>query len=229
MAVTIITGGTKGIGLSSAKLLHNKGFDICVCSSNDENIKAAKKELADSVLVLKCDVANYQDIERVFKETIKRFGSIDVLINSAAIITNQSFESMTVDDFDNVMNVNFKSCIYTIKQAFKYMNNGGSIINISSLGGLPGYQKFSGFSAYSISKFAVTGLTEILSVEAKEKNIRINAIAPGAVNTDMLAKAAPGLKSKTEPNDIANIIEFLSDESKSGHLSGAVIPLNTNL
>jgi NAD(P)-dependent dehydrogenase (short-subunit alcohol dehydrogenase family) len=229
MPVAIITGGTKGIGLSSAKLLHHKGFDICVCSSDDKNIKAAKNELPETVLVLKCDVANNADVKRVFSETSKRFGSIDVLVNAAAIITNQSFESMTIADFDNVMNVNFKSCIYTIKQAFKYMHNGGSIINLSSLGGLPGYEKFSGFSAYSISKYAVAGLTEILSVEAKEKNIRINSIAPGAVNTDMLAKAAPGLKSKTEPHDIATIIEFLSDESKSGHISGAVIPLNTNL
>jgi NAD(P)-dependent dehydrogenase (short-subunit alcohol dehydrogenase family) len=229
MPVAIITGGTKGIGLSTAKLLHQKGFDLCICSSDEENVKAAKSEFEDSVLVLKCDVANYKDVQRVFSETSKRFGSLDVLINAAAIITNQLFDSMTIEDFDNVMNVNFRSCIYTIKQAFKYMNNGGSIINISSLGGVSGYEKFPGFSAYSISKFAVTGLTEILSVEAKEKNIRINAIAPGAVNTDMLAKAAPGLKSKTEPHDVATIIEFLSDESKSGHISGAVIPLNTNL
>lgn len=229
MPVAIITGGTKGIGLSTAKLLHDKGYDVCVCSSNEDNIAKAKLLLPTSVLVLKCDVSNYRDVEKLFHKTQNKFGGIDVLVNAAAIIANQMFESMAIEDFDNVMNTNFKSCIFTIKQAFKYMNQGGSIINISSLGGIPGYEKFKGFSAYSISKYAVAGLTEILSVEAKEKNIRINAIAPGAVNTDMLEKAAPGLKSRTEPFDVATIIEFLADNSRSGHMSGAVIPLNTNL
>ena len=229
MTVAIITGGSKGIGFNVAKLFVSKGYDVVICSRSKSNLNKAKQQLGDSVLALSCDVSEYKQVQKLFHSTKQHFGNIDILVNSAAIISSAMFKDMDMDEFDKIINVNFKGSLYCIKESFKHMSRGGSIVNISSLGGLPGYEKFPGFSAYSISKYAVTGMTEIISVEAKEKQIRINAIALGAVNTDMLAKAAPGLKSKTEASDIAPIIDFLCDNDKSGHMNGATIPINTNI
>ncbi|MBT4922540.1 MAG: SDR family oxidoreductase [Rickettsiales bacterium] len=229
MTTAIITGGSKGIGFGIAELFVKKGYNVVICSRADANLLEARRKLGEGVLALKCDVANYGEVQNVFQTAQKHFGRIDILVNSAAIISNALVDDLEISEFDRMLDVNLKGSFYCIKEAFKYMVSGGSIVNMTSLGGISGYEKFPGFSAYSISKYAVSGMSEILAVESKEKNIRINAIALGAVNTDMLAKAAPGLKSKTEARDIAPIIDFLCDKEQSGHMNGSVIPVNTNL
>jgi 3-oxoacyl-[acyl-carrier protein] reductase len=106
---------------------------------------------------------------------------------------------------------------------------GGSIINISSLAGFQGAGKLPGFSAYSTTKSAITGLSESLAVEGKPYHIRVNAIAPGAVDTQMLHEAAPDVKTSTTPEDIAHLIAFLADNTSSSHITGSVIPVYSNV
>ncbi|EKD42718.1 MAG: short chain dehydrogenase, partial [uncultured bacterium] len=107
-------------------------------------------------------------------------------------------------------------------------NGGGTIVNVSSLGGLERLQKFDGFSAYSMSKFGVVGLTECLAVEGKDFDITVNCVAPGAVETQMLKQVAPFFKTNTKPNDVARVIKFLCEEGLKGSMSGSVFPLFTN-
>src|SRR5690606_24382138 len=141
-------------------------------------------------------------------------------------------EDQSLEDWERVMAVNVRGPFLCSREAFRRMKaekKRGTIINVSSLSGIRGVEKFPGLSSYVTSKFAVTGLTESLAVEGKDYGIRVNCVAPGAVDTLMLKGAAPHLKTKTTPEDIAKIILFLADESQSGSLNGAVMEVHSNL
>jgi NAD(P)-dependent dehydrogenase (short-subunit alcohol dehydrogenase family) len=105
---------------------------------------------------------------------------------------------------------------------------GGSVVNVSSLGGVSGTDKFPDYAAYTVSKFAVTGLTEALAAEGRDRNIRVNGVAPGAVDTLMLRQAAPHLRTRTGPADVAKVIAFLCDPAESGCMTGAMLVINSN-
>jgi NAD(P)-dependent dehydrogenase (short-subunit alcohol dehydrogenase family) len=108
------------------------------------------------------------------------------------------------------------------------LGHGGAIVNVSSLGGLRGVEKFPGFAPYTVSKFAVVGMTECLAVEGREAGVCVNCVAPGAVETRMLAEAAPFLKTSTSPDDVARTIAFLAEEGLAGKLNGAVLEIHSN-
>ena len=225
----LIFGGSKGIGFATAKLFLKKDYKVIIASSNNENLLNAKTQLDDKVTTFHCDIAYNAEVEELFNSLKADSLKLDIIVNSAAMIQNQTIDKISTKDFDQLIKVNLNGAFYIIKNALHNMNPNSSIINISSLGGLQGYEKFPGFSSYCASKYGVTGLTETLAVELKDYKIRLNAIAPGAVNTEMLQKAAPHLKSNTNPEDIIHIIDFLSDYDKSSFINGSVIPINTNL
>ena len=117
------------------------------------------------------------------------------------------------------------------REAFRRLStlgHGGTIVNVSSLGGVRGTEKFAGFTAYTVSKFAVVGLTESLAVDGRSLGIRVNCVAPGAVDTRMKHEAAPFLDTVTTADDVARVIRFLCDDEESGALSGAVIEIHSN-
>jgi 3-oxoacyl-[acyl-carrier protein] reductase len=129
------------------------------------------------------------------------------------------------------MRINVRGSFLCAKEAFKHMKvgkRGGSIVNISSLAGIRGTEKFPGLSSYTVSKFAVIGLTESIAVEGKPHGIRANCIAPGAVKTRMLKEAAPELKTTTKPEDIAKTVLYLCDDTWSGHLTGSLVEVFSN-
>ena len=133
-------------------------------------------------------------------------------------------------DWDQVLAVNLRGAVLCARQAFRLMReHGGAIVNVSSLGGVPGTEKFPGYAAYTVSKFALTGLTEALAAEGREHNIRVNAVAPGAVDTAMLRQAAPHLRTRTGPADVAKVIAFLCDSTESGCMTGATLAIHSNL
>ena len=128
------------------------------------------------------------------------------------------------------MAVNLRGAMLCARQAFRLMQDrGGSIVNVSSLGGVQNTEKFPGYAAYTVSKFALTGLTEALAAEGQDRNIRVNGVAPGAVDTVMLRNAAPHLRTRTTPADVAKVIAFLCDPTESGCMTGATLTINSNL
>jgi NAD(P)-dependent dehydrogenase (short-subunit alcohol dehydrogenase family) len=128
------------------------------------------------------------------------------------------------------MAVNLGGAVLCAQQAFRLMREGGgAIVNVSSLGGVPGTEKFPGYAAYTVSKFALTGLTEALAVEGRDRGIRVNGVAPGAVDTAMLRQAAPQLRTRTRPVDVAKVIAFLCDPTESGCMTGAMLVINSNV
>ncbi len=231
--VALITGGGRGIGAATAEALARKGAHVIVASRTAAELAATVARiqvagLSASLQVL--DVADDTAVNAAFTEINAEFGRLDVLVNNAAILLSHPFAQMTMAAWDQLMAVNLRGAVHCAQQAFQLMQKrGGCIVNVSSLGGVPNTEKFPGYAAYTVSKFALTGLTEALAAEGKGCNIRVNGVAPGAVDTEMLRQAAPQLRTRTEPVDIAKIITFLCDPSESGCMTGATLMINSNL
>jgi NAD(P)-dependent dehydrogenase (short-subunit alcohol dehydrogenase family) len=231
--VALVTGGGRGIGAATAMALARKGAHVIVASRTGF-------ELADTLTHLQTaglrgsgwtlDVADDAAVAAVFARIKVEFGRLDILINNAAVLLSGSFAEMAMRDWDQIMAVNLRGAVLCAQQAFRLMQErGGAIVNVSSLGGVANTEKFPGYAAYTVSKFALTGLTEALAAEGKAQNIRVNAVAPGAVDTAMLRQAAPHLRTRTTPADVAKIIAFLCDPAESGCMTGATLVINSNL
>ncbi len=231
--IALITGGGRGIGAATAEALARKGAHVIVASRTEAELTATIARLRAAGLDASArvlDVADDAAVDAAFDRIAAEFGRLDILVNNAAILLSGTFAEMTMADWDRLMAVNLRGAVLCARQAFRLMQErGGSIVNVSSLGGVPGTEKFPGYAAYTVSKFALTGLTEALAVEGKACNIRVNGVAPGAVDTDMLRKAAPHLRTRTTPADVAKVIAFLCDPAESGCMTGAMLTINSNL
>ncbi|MBK8536014.1 MAG: SDR family oxidoreductase [Candidatus Competibacteraceae bacterium] len=230
--VALITGGARGIGAATAEALAHKGAHVIVASRSQVELTTTVAQLhakgfSASLRVL--DVADDRAVKIAFADIAAEFGRLDVLVNNAAILLSGPFTGMAMSDWDRLMAINLRGAVLCAQQAFQWMREGsGSIVNVSSLGGVPGTEKFPGYAAYTVSKFALTGLTEALAAEGKAQGIRVNGVAPGAVDTEMLRKAAPHLRTHTGPADVAKVIAFLCDSAESGCMSGATLVINSN-
>ncbi len=233
--VALITGGGRGIGAATAQALARKGAHVVIASRSAAELDATVLQLraaglAASARVL--DVADEAAVDAVFSDIAATLGRLDMLVNNAAILLSAPFASMTMADWDRLMAINLRGAVLCARQAFRLMMvqaHGGSLVNVSSLGGIANTVKFPGYAAYTVSKFALSGLTEALAAEGKTHGIRVNAVAPGAVDTAMLRQAAPHLRTRTGPAEIARIIAFLCDPGESGCMTGAILPIDSNL
>lgn len=230
--VALITGGGRGIGAATAEALAGKGAEVIVASRTEAELTATVAALRAAGLkasLIVLDVADDAAVEAAFSRIAREFGRLDILVNNAAILLSGPFAEMAMSDWDRLLAVNLRGAVLCARQAFRLMReSGGSIVNVSSLGGLPGTDKFPGYAAYTVSKFAITGLTEALAAEGRECNIRVNGVAPGAVDTAMLRQAALHLRTRTGPADIAKVIAFLCDPAESGCMTGAMLAINSN-
>jgi NAD(P)-dependent dehydrogenase (short-subunit alcohol dehydrogenase family) len=232
----LITGAGRGIGAATASLLASRGARVVLMSRTQVEIDQVAEKIVSmfgsgSAVALTGDVSDETSVRGVFEQIRKTVGPIEILVNNAGVIANCPLVEMKLEDWRKVIDVNLTGVFLCSKHAFVQMRDsgkGGSIVNISSLGGIRSTLKFEGYGAYVASKHGVSGLTEALSVEGKAFGVRVNAVAPGAVDTAMLRKAAPGLKTRTKPEAIAQVIAYLCDEKLSGALTGAVIEANTN-
>ena len=231
--IALITGGGRGIGAATAEALARKGAHVIVASRTQAELIATVARLRAAGLDASwqvLDVADDAAVDAAFDRIAAEFGRLDILVNNAAILLSGAFAEMAMEDWDRLMAVNLRGAVLCARRAFRLMQErGGSIVNVSSLGGVPGTEKFPGYAAYTVSKFALTGLTEALAAEGKDCNIRVNGVAPGAVDTDMLRKAAPHLRTRTTPADVAKVIAFLCDSAESGCMTGATLTINSNL
>ena len=232
--IAFVTGGGRGIGAATAEVLAHRGAHVILASRTEAELTATVARLhaaglSASTRVL--DVADEAAVEAAFTTLTAEFGRLDILVNNAAILVSGPFAEMLPSDWDQVMGVNLRGAMLCARQAFRLMREqpgGGAIVNVSSLGGVSGTEKFPGYAAYTVSKFALTGLTEALAAEGRDRNIRVNGVAPGAVDTAMLRRAAPHLRTRTGPADVAKIIAFLCDPTESGCMTGATLVINSN-
>ena len=231
--VALVTGGGRGIGAATAEALARKGAHVIVASRTESELAitvARLRSLGLSASTLVLDVADAIAVEMAFTRIGNEFGRLDILVNNAAILLSGPFADMAMSDWDRLMAINLRGAMLCAQQAFRLMREqGGSIVNVSSLGGVAGTEKFPGYAAYTVSKFALTGLTEALAAEGKSLKIRVNGVAPGAVDTTMLRQAAPHLRTQTTPADVAKVIAFLCDPSQSACMTGATLVIDSNL
>lgn len=231
--IALITGSGRGIGAATAEILARKGAHVIVASRTESELSATVTRLhADglSASARVLDVADGAAVKATFKWIETEWGRLDILVNNAAILISSAFADLVMADWDRLMAVNLRGAVLCARQAFRLMQRrGGSIVNVSSLGGVQNTEKFPGYTAYTVSKFALTGLTEALAAEGKDRNIRVNGVAPGAVDTAMLRDAAPHLRTRTTPADVAKVIAFLCDPTESGCMTGATLTIDSNL
>jgi NAD(P)-dependent dehydrogenase (short-subunit alcohol dehydrogenase family) len=175
------------------------------------------------------DVASEADVAALFAATEATYGPVTILVNAAGAVANRPFVEMDTTTWDTVINTNLRGTFLCCRAAFQTMqaHSGGVIVNFSSLSGVPKVEKFPGMSAYIVSKFGVAGLSEILAVEGRPHNIRVIAVSPGAVDTEMLRQAAPHLKAGMTPEQMARILVFLVGPD-AAPLSGTNLELYTN-
>jgi NAD(P)-dependent dehydrogenase (short-subunit alcohol dehydrogenase family) len=235
--VAIVTGAGRGIGAATARLFADEGARVVLASRDADELEATAAAIAatvgaERVLAVPTDVASEAAVVALFQTTLERFGDLHLLVNNAGTFQAAPIDETTAEAWDAVMAVNARGTFLASREAFRRfrtLGHGGAIVNLASLGGLRGTPKFKGFAAYSVSKFAVVGLTECLALEGRELGVRVNCVAPGAVDTRMLREAAPFLRTETTPEDVARTIRYLCDDVEAGAVTGAVVEIHSNL
>ncbi|CEG58304.1 SDR family oxidoreductase [Legionella fallonii] len=183
--VSVITGGTSGIGLATAKLFFEEGASVVIVGRDSKTLQAAKDELGDKVLALQADVAKLLDLDRVFAEIKSTFGRIDVLFANAGIANFVPLSEVNEDFFDKMMDVNVKGLFFTVQKSIPLMRKGSSIILTSSS---LQQRALPGGSVYSASKAAVRSFGRGFAADLVDKGIRVNVISPGPVETPIYKK-----------------------------------------
>lgn len=206
----VITGAGKGIGFELVKLFCNNKHKTISISRNIDNLEKIGNEYLKPVSFDLID-GDYQILLQQIKEFIPH---VDILINNAGLLINKPFGDFTDDDFDKIFHTNVNAIAKLSRTLLKEFKSGSHIVNISSIGGVQGSSKFPGLALYSASKGAVSILTEAMAEELKENKIFVNALALGAVQTEMLAEAFPGYKAPLQSNEMA---EYIFEFALKGH------------
>ena len=216
--VTLITGASQGLGKALALAFAKEGAQVVVNARSEESIRPVAEEVEGTgaeVLAVAADVSKSADVERMVNETVERFGKIDVLINNAGLLGPRvRIEDYPEDEWRRVIDANLTGPFLVSKAAIPHLPEGGSIINVVSGVSVEGRAEW---GAYSASKFGVEGLTQILAAELEERGIRVNAVDPGGMRTDMRAAAYPEEDPATRIAPEENTAVFLylaSDDSK---------------
>ena len=216
--VTLITGASRGLGRALALAFAREGARVVVNARSEESTRPVAAEVEEAgaeVLAVAADVSKGADVERLIGETVGRFGRIDVLVNNAGLLGPRiAIEEYPEDEWRRVIDANLTGPFLVSKAAIPHMDHGGSVINVVSGVSVEGRAEW---GAYSVSKFGVEGFTQILASELEEQGVRVNAVDPGGMRTDMRAAAYPEEDPQTRITPEENTAVFLyltSDESE---------------
>jgi len=215
--VAVVTGASSGIGERCGEKLAERGARVVLFARSAEKLRAIAARHEDRMLAISGDVADEAAIARLFAETESRFGACDILINNAGMIDPKPMVATSADDWDRMFAVNVRGAFLCARRALPRMiaNGSGAIVNVSSISGVVGPEKFPGWVSYCASKGAVISMTEAMAVEVKSRGVRVNCVSPGSVDTKMWAEASGGAPAEMTPDEVAETILFLvSDASR---------------
>ncbi len=236
--VALVTGASRGIGREIAITLAGRGAHVIInyngSKEKAEEVKKTIEEQGGAADIYQCNVADFAAVETMVKDVVKAHGSLDILVNNAGITKDNLIMKMKEEDFDDVIAINLKGVFNTIKQASRQMlkQKQGKIINISSVSGVLGN---AGQANYAASKAGVIGLTKSMARELASRQINVNAVAPGFIDTEMTEAMTDAAKEATiaqipfqrtgNPKEIANVVAFLASEEAS-YITGQVISVD---
>jgi len=206
--IALVTGGSRGIGFSTGKILSENGATVVITGKDTERLEKAAKKIPNSIAIV-ADIRNTNDVKNVVSKTIEKFGRLDILVNNAGIFPKiKKLHEIDENEWNEVLDVNLTGQFRFTKEAIPHLQKtSGSIVNISSDAGLKAYQGFNA-DAYSASKAALIILTKCWALEYSKNKIRVNCICPGVVDTDM---TKPFLKTQTDK-------EFMDNEHPLGRI-----------
>jgi acetoacetyl-CoA reductase len=239
--VAMVTGGARGIGAATSAALARAGYHVAAGYSANQ---VAAEEFADklraeglSISVHRGNVGSPQDCRRVVDEVLTQHGRVDVLVNNAGVTVDKTVRRMSVEDWHAVLRVNLSGAFYMIQSVLEHMleRGFGRIINISSVVGDTGAF---GQANYAASKSGLYGLTKSLALETARKGITVNCVAPGYIDTDMVAKVPQDVLAQYvtqipvgrlgRPDEVAQVVRFLAAD-EAAYITGAVLPVNGGL
>lgn len=233
--VALVTGASRGIGRATALMLAERGANVAInYQGNEERAREVLnqvEEMGREAILVKADVSDYEQVEKMIDEVLRRFGRIDILVNNAGITRDTLIMRMKEEDWDAVINTNLKGVFHCIKAVTRPMmkQRSGKIINLSSVVGVSGNP---GQANYVAAKAGVIGLTKSAAKELASRGITVNAVAPGFIETDMTGVLEEKLKEEMlkwiplarfgKPEDVARLICFLAS-SDADYITGQVI------
>ncbi len=237
--VVIITGARRGMGKSHALVLAKAGAKVVVSDISEEDCQKVVEEIEKNggeSLAVKCDVSKKEEVDNLVKKTIERFGKVDILVNNAGICQFKPFLELTEEEWDRTLNINLKGYFLCAQAVAKEMvkQKRGKIINIASVASGQVGIGFPTLAHYSASKGGIIALTETLAVELAPYGITVNAIAPGMIETPMIApiKENPEQEKETlkriplgrpgNPEEVSNLVLFLASDASS-YMTGSTV------
>ena len=215
--LAVVTGASRGIGAATAEAVAAAGAHVVLASRDGEALAAVARSIRDAggaATAVPTDVSRVEDVERLFAAAEEK-GRLAALVCAAAVLTSARFTETTSEIWDETLGVNLTGSFLCCRAAFTAMRagGGGRIVNIASLSGVYGTEKFPGLTAYNASKYGVIGLTEAIAVEGKGVGVSAICVSPGAVDTQMLRRANPELRPGMTPDQVANLIVALLDNA----------------
>lgn len=226
--VAVITGGNSGIGLATARQFRDEGARVAISGRSQKTLDEAAKELGKEALVLQADVSKLEDAGRLFSAVEKRFGKIDILFVNAGVAKFVPVDQVSEEHYDEMFDINAKGAYFTIRRALPYLNDGASIILNTSV---VSHKGFPAASVYSGTKAAMRSFTRTLANELAARNIRVNAVAPGPIETPIFERngitkeerdqfannviPAIPLKRFGKPEEVATAVAFLASKDAS--------------
>ncbi len=237
--VAIITGAKQGMGKAHAKTLAQAGAKVVVSDISLEDCEKVAQEIGEQAIAIKCDISKKEEVQGMVKKTIEKWGRIDILVNNAGIADFKDFLEMTEEDWDKTIDINLKGYFLCSQAVSKIMaeQKSGVIVNIGSIAMGQVGVGFPNLVHYVSSKGGIAGMTEALAIDLAPYNIRVNAIAPGVIETPMIDPIKSDqdsfeattqrilLKRVGKAQEIANVVLFLSSDLSS-YMTGAVIPVD---
>lgn len=228
----VITGASRGIGFELAKKFAIEGHQVIALARSQDKLKkleqVCRQENRESKLIpVSFDLLSGSLRENFERLVLKHFNKVDILVNNAGLLLNKSFRDFTEEEFDRLYAVNVRAPFFIVQALDELFSEHSHIVNISSMGGYQGSVKFPGLSLYSSAKGALAVLTECLAEELKDRNIKVNCLALGAAQTEMLEEAFPGYRAPVSAEKMA---DFIKDFCLSGHhfFNGKILPVSVS-
>jgi NAD(P)-dependent dehydrogenase (short-subunit alcohol dehydrogenase family) len=233
--VAVVTGGNSGIGLATAKRLHDEGAKVAISGRSQKTLDEAVKTIGPDVVAVKSDVARLDDLGRLYETVTTRLGKIDILFVNAGVGKFAPLENVNEEHYDELFDINAKGAYFTIQKALPYLNDGASVILNSSIADAQGIATS---SVYSATKAALRSFARTVAAELVLRNIRVNTVAPGPIATPILSRTGlpkesvdeflKGIVSKVpmkrlgQPEEVAGVVAFLASQDAS-YITGVEI------